>query len=130
MFGKKKIEISGTLNVVIRQIPGFRHVKEISFFSKGGIMRGNPVLSPLADPAVTSSPLLITFNGGSPQVVVDMIDPNASFDIPAAEFGGSGMATPQGDISPFGVGPAGPPFSFTIPNIPAARTVQAVNFIP
>ncbi len=86
-------------------------------------------LAPLADTTVTSRPVMVTFDGGSPSVTVDMIDSTATFAVPVTETGG--IATPTGSVNPVGVGPAGAPFPFTIPATPTpppAEVVTSVSF--
>ncbi len=94
-------------------------------------MTGTVNLQPQADTTITSRPVEITFDGGSASVIVDMINPAATFDVPSGEV--SGVATPTGSVNPIGTGPAGNPFPFPIPptpTVPPAEVVNSVTFQP
>lgn len=101
-------------------------------FAKGPNMSllGTVNLAPQADTTITSRPVAITFDVGDP-VTVDMINPAATFAVPAGAT--KGVATPTGSVNPVGTGPAGVPFSFDIPvqpTVPPAEVVQSVTFSP
>ena len=131
---KADINLNINLNIICKHIPNRSYVQSVNFIMKGFAMTGNVVLNALTDPTVTSRPVIIHFDDGlSPDVTVDMINPAATFDVPASEFTKTVTATPSGDVNPVGTGPSGPPFPFTIPTggvLPPPSVVQAVNFTP
>jgi hypothetical protein len=72
-----------------------------------------PQLSPV-NPAdqVTSRPVTVSFDDGTPSINLDMIDPAASFD---ANDGQTGNVAALGDINAIGQGQvSGAPFQFTV----------------
>jgi hypothetical protein len=72
-----------------------------------------PQLSPV-NPAdqVTSRPVTVSFDDGTPSINLDMIDPAASFD---ANDGQTGNVAALGDINAVGQGQvSGAPFQFTV----------------
>ncbi len=91
---------------------------------------GTVNLQPQADTTITSRPVDITFDVGA-AVTVDMINPAATFAVPAGAT--TGTATPTGSVNPVGTGPAGVPFPFAVPaqpTAPPAEVVQSVTFSP
>ncbi len=91
---------------------------------------GTVNLVPQADTTITSRPVLITFDVGA-AVTVDMINPAATFVVPASAT--TGVATPTGSVNPVGTGPAGAAFPFSVPSqatAPPAEVITSVTFSP
>ncbi len=124
--GRLVIEITETKRIVVYVESPPSPETILGFIpAEGQTMKYRPILAPITDTTVTSRPVLISFNGGAPSVTVDMIDPTASFEVPAGETGWTGI--PTGSINPVGVGPAGAPFPFAIivvpPGLPVAEVI-------
>lgn len=87
-------------------------------------------LVPNTDTTISSRPVLVAFDDGSTPVLVDMIDPAATVDIPAGAA--NGTATPQGDVNLVGTGPTGVAFPFSTtpaPSVPVAAVVSSVDIL-
>ena len=121
--------------IYVQTLPLPSQILKVNFSGEKGNMTGTVTLNSVTDTTTTSRPVLITWNGGSPSVTVDITAPGGNltgpFTPPPTETGG--VATPQGDVNPVGTGPAGSPFPFTVPaapTVPAASTVISVSFTP
>ncbi len=91
---------------------------------------GTVNLVPQADTTITSRPVLVTFDVG-PSVTVDMVNPAATFVVPASAT--TGVATPTGSVNPVGTGPAGAAFPFSVPaqpTAPPAEVIASMTFSP
>ena len=122
--GKLVLIITTRTFVYCEKIPGPDVVESVTF-KRGANMSllGTVNLQPQADATITSRPVGISFAGGAPPVTVDMINPAATFVVPAGEV--SGVATPTGSVNPVGTGPPGAPFPFTIPAQPTAPPAES-----